>query len=382
MYDAIVVGAGPSGSATAAVAARAGARVLLLDKARFPRYKTCGGGIDGTTYRALRAIDVDPEVVVEAECREVTITYLGRGPTTYQLPDPLARMTMRTDLDHLLVRTAVERGAEFRDGVSIREIRVERDRVTVATDRGTESARYLAGADGVYSPIAKQFALNRRPHVYVANELELEPGADRQAEWRGRLLIDLSVWPLGYGWVFPKARHLSVGVGLPRVCARQVKGLVDRLRRRLDLSGGRVISHRSHMLGFRQPGEPVVRGRVLVAGDAAGLVDPNTGAGIGWAIQSGTIAGRTLAAAAQGTERDLRAYQTAIEQTFDREIRCARIMRNALMARLICFGHRVTGDRAFWRPIFAAIRGELSYTDWFRQTPSARWFAWTHLVPL
>jgi geranylgeranyl reductase family protein len=382
VYDVIVIGAGPAGSAAAVTAAGGGARTLLIDKARFPRYKTCGGGIDGVTAQAIQDLGVDFEDAVEDRTREVVVSYCGRGPTTYRLDRPIAWMTMRTDLDALLARAAVQRGAEFHDGEAIQEIQADRDGVRVQTDRGGYRARVLVGADGVYSQVAKQFRLNRRPLLYVANEIELEAEPAAQTAWQGRLLVDLSLWPLGYGWVFPKRHHLSVGVGLPKQCARQAKPLVDRLRRWLSLEAGQVIRQRSHMLPFRRPGQPVVRGPALVVGDAAGLVDPNTGAGIGWAIRSGILAGETIGSFLRREVDSLRGYQQAIERAFGQEIVLARVMRNLLMLRFALFGHRTAGDRQLWQEIFAIVQGNRTYAEWYAGSPLAKALRWTTLIPL
>ena len=382
MYDVIVIGAGPAGSATAATLAGAGARALLLDKARFPRYKTCGGGIDGLTARAIQDLGVDIEAIVEDASNVVIVSFLGRGPTTYQFDRPIARMTMRTDLDALLAGAAVRRGAEFHDGESIKEIRADQTGVRVQTDRDNYEARVLVGADGVYSQVAKQFRLNRRPLLYVANEVELAADPAAQTAWQGRLLIDLSIWPLGYGWVFPKRHHLSVGFGLPKRCARQAKPLVDRLRGWLGLETGRVISQRSHMLPFRRPGQPVVRGPVLVVGDAAGLVDPNTGAGIGWAVRSGMLAGETIRKFLRREVDSLRGYQRAIERYFGQEIVLARVMRNMIMLRFALFGHRTTGDGQLWHDIFAIVQGDRTYAEWYARSRLAKLLRWGTLIPL
>lgn len=382
MYDAIVVGAGPSGSATAATLAAAGNRVLLLDQARFPRYKTCGGGIDGFAWRALQDLGVSIDPVVEDCSRKLTVVYKGQGPTAYPWPQPLARMTMRTDLDHLLAQAAVERGAEFRDGVSVREISTDSQRVVIETSGGVFTASFLIGADGVYSPIARQFRLNRRPLLFVANEIELVTDPDTQAAWRERLLIDVSVWPMGYGWVFPKSGHLSVGWGMPKVCARQLRAAVATLRERNGLMGGRVLSNRSHMLGFRRPGQPLARGRVAVVGDAAGLVDPNTGAGIGWALRSGMLAGLAIVRALRDEASGLGDYQAAIDKLFVQELGSARVLRNLMMLQFLLFGHRATRLTGLWQDILLAATGERGYGEWYAGSRIGRALRWTNLLPI
>src|SRR6476661_402568 len=115
-YDALVVGAGPAGSSTATHLARAGARVLLVDKARFPRDKPCGGGLTG---RALKRIPVDPSPVVERDVDrfELRLRYGSSFARTHD--KPLIRMTQRRRLDAFLVDHAADAGAEFRDGTGV-----------------------------------------------------------------------------------------------------------------------------------------------------------------------------------------------------------------------------------------------------------------------
>src|SRR3954451_179794 len=140
-FDATVVGAGPAGSTTALRLAREGARVLLLDKARFPRDKPCGGGISA---RALRELPVDPDPVVEHVVDRMELSFGGGRSFLRGTRHPLAHMTQRRRLDHFLAEQAAASGADFRDRVTVEEV----------SDRGVRvdgkwiGSALVIGADG------------------------------------------------------------------------------------------------------------------------------------------------------------------------------------------------------------------------------------------
>ena len=127
-YDAIVVGAGPAGSTAAYRLASAGADVLLLDRARFPRDKPCGGGVTG---RAARLLPFSIEPVVEHVVSAVDLRLRYRKSLARGNGDPLVYMTQRKRLDHFLVQKAVEAGAELREGVKVSDLEVRADGVAV-----------------------------------------------------------------------------------------------------------------------------------------------------------------------------------------------------------------------------------------------------------
>lgn len=382
MYDAIVVGAGPAGSATAAILAQRGARVLLLDRERFPRYKACGGGIDGIAGRFLDQIDVDVEPVVQDVVSELCVTYQGLSPTAYSFARPLARMVMRSEFDALLASAAAERGAEFHDGQKVSRIEDDGRQITVSTETGEYRGSALVGADGVYSLVARIFGLNRHPILYFLTELELAPAEEVQASWAGRSLVDISVWPLGYGWVFPKRSHLSVGSGVPKRCAKDLDSCLERFLRRLNLSEGRVQTARTHGIGFRRKGAPLASDRVLLVGDAGGLADPNTGGGIGWALQSAGFAAEAIMAYLNGNSPSLRPYTVQIDKTLGWQFHLARLIRNSIVLRFALLQGKATGHRTLWREVVRVIQGEEEYSEWYAHSPMAKFLAWTSRIGL
>src|SRR5438034_1890755 len=205
-FDVAVVGAGPAGSMTAYRLARAHARVLLIDKIRFPRDKPCGGGL---TTRAVRQLPVSIEPVVEDEITRVR-RRLRYGRTMERNSERvLCRMTQRRRLDAYLVEQAVEAGATFRDGV---RAEIESDRRLRVGGKPVE-VDALVGADGANGITAKALSLGGDIVNGVALEGNLPYERLPDDEWRGMLVLELAALPGGYGWIFPKGDHVNVGVG-------------------------------------------------------------------------------------------------------------------------------------------------------------------------
>src|SRR5438874_4295067 len=157
--DVLVAGAGPAGSVTAYRLARAGARVLLADRARFPRDKPCGGGL---TLRAVRELPIDVEPVVEdvVDRFEVRLEYRRRFVRGGD--GPLCLMTQRRRLDAHLAAEAAAAGADFRDGTKVDEIVLADDGVAATVGAAKVRAKALVGADGVNGVTARALGLTAR----------------------------------------------------------------------------------------------------------------------------------------------------------------------------------------------------------------------------
>ncbi|QYK43649.1 MAG: geranylgeranyl reductase family protein [Paracoccaceae bacterium] len=281
VHDVAVLGAGPAGAAAAVTAARAGLRVALIDRARFPRDKLCGGGLTGRAQAVMARVfgqAPDPETTLAA--RHVRIVagdaVLGDWPDA-----PPILMVMRRDFDAGLVAAALRAGAE--DFTGARVLRVDAAAPAVEMEDGRRiAARVIVGADGAAGVAAR--ALHGRPFdpATVGFALEVEapavPGAAVE--------IDLGAAAWGYGWAFPKRGSLTVGLG-------GVQARNDDLKARLARYAARHGAAGLRCKGAFIPSGRVVAGRgaVMLAGDAAGCVDPITGEGIAWAMETGHLAG-------------------------------------------------------------------------------------------
>jgi geranylgeranyl reductase family protein len=291
--DVLVVGAGPAGSATAIHLARSGARVLLADKARFPRDKPCGGGLTG---RALRHLPCDVEPVVERVVGRLVVRARYRGKVARTSPDPLIKMTQRRRLDLHLAEQAAAAGADFRDDAGVAELELDDRGVTARVDGTQVRAAFLVGADGANGVVARHAGLGGGIVRGVALEGKVRWSTLAQATYEDAAWVELGVVPGGYGWVFPKGDHANLGVGGWMSEGPSLRAHLDRLARAHGVEPSALADVRGHRLPMRELGAPAARGRVLLVGDAAGLVDPLSGDGIYEAFVSAKLAAEAILA--------------------------------------------------------------------------------------
>jgi geranylgeranyl reductase family protein len=318
-YDVAVVGAGPAGSAAALAAARRGARTVLLERAQLPRYKTCGGGLIGLSLDQLSGTGVDVGALIRDRAERLTVTWDGRWPVSRRSRSgPLVPLVMRAELDAALVGAAAAAGAEVRTGTTVRG--VDPDGTLTLRGGGTICASAVVGAEGSASRVGAAVGV-RCDLVDVGLEGEFPAAAARAAgcdRWEGRLLLDWGPVPGSYGWLFPKGELLTVGVIGSRSAGPQLRAYYGALVRRLGLGGVDPVTDTGHLTRVRAPGSPLQRQRLLVAGDAAGLLEPWTREGISYALRSGRLAGECAA------DGDLSAYPGKIARTLGPEMAAGR----------------------------------------------------------
>lgn len=318
-FDLVIVGAGPAGAAAAlaALAADPAARVALVDRARFPRDKVCGDGLTPAAVTALHELGVAGVIGDARPVRELSVT----GPAGHRLHVPLdlpAYVIPRRVLDARLVTAAVVRGAHLIHG-RVRKIRIDGDRVVV---NGDWSAHCVIGADGANSLVRTSLALRGHPAHHTAVALRgYAPAPPGPARLDIRF-VPGRLWP-AYGWAFDAGHgRVNVGVGTFDATTRPSRG---ELRELLAELFGDLAPVPDGLAGHRLPlssGRPLLgSGRVLLAGDAAGLVDPLTGEGIHTALLSGMLAGR---AAITDPTRALTAYRHAARTRLGRRLRHLR----------------------------------------------------------
>jgi geranylgeranyl reductase family protein len=343
-FDVVVVGAGPAGSTAALVLARSGARVALADKAAFPRDKACGDlvgprGVQVLADLGLRVPDAgqgsDLLAVGPSGRRSRLPAFTGRSYPGHGIIVP------RLVLDHALREAAVAAGAV---PVRARITGVETGRggrvdAVVSSDGQRLAGEVIIAADGALSPVARMagmldpqaalwgFAI--RAYLPATVPLPL------------LVLLDASPWRIypGYGWLFPGAdgqANVGIGVGLGHDRRQaQLRGdlarLVALLGRHGDLSTdaqpGPVMGGWLRMGGA---GAPPAAGNVLLVGDAAGLINPLQGEGIGPAMVSARLAAEAVLA---GPARAGHAYTEAIEAALGRYMAGASAVQGVLLRR-------------------------------------------------
>ncbi|MFD3478452.1 geranylgeranyl reductase family protein [Streptomyces sp. NPDC058695] len=379
VWDVVVVGAGPAGASAAYAAAVAGRSVLLLEKAELPRYKTCGGGIIGPSRDALPP---GFELPFRDRIDAVTFSLDGKFTRTRRSRHMLFGLVNRADFDHQLVEHAEKAGAELRTGTTVS--RVEQhgsavpDRRTVAVilqDGETILARAVVGADGSASRIGAHVGV-KLDQVDLGLEAEIPVPETVAEDWKGRVLIDWGPMPGSYGWVFPKGDTLTVGVISARGEGAATKRYLEDFIARLGLAGFEPSVSSGHLTRCRADDSPLSRGRVLVCGDAAGLLEPWTREGISFALRSGRLAGEWAVRVSEAHDavdarRQALNYAFAVKAGLGVEMSVGRRMLTVFERRPGVLHAAITGFRPAWKAFARITRGSTTLGEIVRTYPMA-----------
>jgi geranylgeranyl reductase family protein len=315
IYDAIVVGAGPAGSIAAYELARAGLDVILLDAARFPRRKACGGAIPP---RPGAGAGVDIGACAEGVLRTVRVTCGGQGETRLDSGEPIAYLVCRERFDHVLIERARGAGARVAERTRVLGVEEGERTVTVRTTSGVIAGWFLVGADGANSVVARSLGLFRRVPAMVSLSTEVAAADLRGAVVDEAAYVDLGVIPYGYGWAFRRGEVASVGVAGRALPRQDVRSPLGRLVGRFGLSGD-AIAHavRGHMIPlYAGPGRRLSTRRSVLVGDAGGLVEGFLGEGIDYAMRSGALAAHVIAEAERIGRGNVHVYDELVRREF------------------------------------------------------------------
>ena len=358
--DVVVVGAGPAGTAAAITARARGLSVVCVDKARFPRDKTCGDGLTANALRLLEKLGVsaaDLDATEPAFVRETVLVSPSGRRSRLSLPiDGVhAAVVSRRLLDAALVAHARRRGVDIREGVAIEGLKQDADSVELTlADGAVLDAAHVIAADGHWSTVRARWNPTRRA-ISASGTRCVSTSKTSTTTASG-------------------CSSSAISCPATRGCSRCRAGGERRLRRaRSDGRSGRELKDlwpdllarpvMREVLGPRaRPCEPVrawpiparydparlAHGRVLFAGDAAGVVDPMTGEGIAQAIETGMLAAEAIATGAD--------YRRLVHRAVGRDLRFANLLQSIL--------RRPLGARA-------AIRAA-DLTPWTRRN-FARW---------
>ena len=347
-YDVAIVGGGPAGASAAWQAVQAGARVVVLDKAEFPRDKPCGDGLTARAVSLVQKMGLADELDKFHRVNRATVF----SPTRLELSFPRrpgmpnhGHCIARRELDPLLLNHAQAAGAEVRQSTEVAGPLVNDDgRVTGVTLKSGEQvlADAVIAADGAYSPVKRGLKLASRHNGYSAIAIRTEMQANRpdsdSLDVHMRLRFQGDQLP-GYGWVFPMgAGRINVGLGYvnsykrwQQINATSLLGeFLATLPAEWELPPINELQKAKAVQAWRLPmgftAWPPWRPGVVFAGDALGAARPASGAGISKALQSGLAAGEcVIAALTNGGPDDFTNYEQRISSTWGREYRNGRL---------------------------------------------------------
>lgn len=356
-YEVIISGGGPAGAILGYELACKGIDVQLLEKEKFPRYKPCAGGI---TVRAAGILGFDLGDLVRQPVNGICAMFRGKPSFTKDYDEPIAYTVMRDEFDACLLDRASRAGAKVRQDCAVRQVDIGPDGYLVRTSQGNLHCRYLAGADGAKSPVARALGLTKKVQYGTGIVTEVSPSPDKVAKLGPRMLIELGRLPGGYGWVFPKGDHVSAGIGGRERQAGRLKSHLGMMLKDFDLNGEDYTT-KGHLLPVAGRNPTLHAGKALLVGDAAGLVDPCTGEGIHNAVKSARLAAAAIQQCIRQNQQDLMAYQDMISADILPELRAARSL-----ARL--FGwfpgtctRAIRDHDRLWRASCRLLRGEETY---------------------
>jgi geranylgeranyl reductase family protein len=343
MFDVAIVGAGPAGCAAALSAERLGLRSVIVDRATFPRDKTCGDGLTTGALRLLESLGIraanlraDDDLGYRG-VRAIAVQSPSGRRIDLALPKPgeFAAVVSRQRLDAAMFASVARTSVETITGFDVATLERADDAVTIGCGSRTVRARYVIACDGHWSTVRKLLRPSEGPYLgewHAVRQYHADVDADRL--W---VLFERDLLP-GYAWVFPLPNgHANVGYGVLRRQGRSGKHLRslwpnllarEAMRTILGPRARAVEPVRAWPIPTRYRPDDLVTGRVLFAGDAASVVDPMTGEGIAQAIETGMLAARSIASG-----HDVGAtYRDLVHEAIGRDLRFAGLLSKVLAA--------------------------------------------------
>ena len=336
-YDVVIVGAGPSGSTAAKCLAEKEVKVLLIDKKKFPRDKPCGGGLP---TRVLKRFPYVIDLIDSISYGSITYSSSLKYRLKIQRDKPLIATILRKNFDYGLVKIAVAKGVDFLDEKTVTDIKILKDKAIIILEDGEKvESEIVIGADGARSAIVEKSNLVKNTDdicvSLVQEQTMLEEQLKKYFSEKRTIHIFIKIQGIaGYGWIFPKKKHVSVGIGefesavdksKPKTNLKEIyEKYIDTLKENNILPRDFKIENPKGSTLPVFPLEKTFADRVLLCGDAAGFINSITGEGIYYAMTSGEIAANVIDEALKAndtSERFLSKYQKLWKDEFGKDLK-------------------------------------------------------------
>ncbi len=329
VFDVIIVGAGPAGSSCAYNLKRLNAKlnILLIDKATFPRYKPCGGGISPDVFNYF---DFDLSEVIDYRCNESVMVIDGQRTCT-KTSEVL--MVRREVFDDFLLKKSIEKGVEVQMGCAVSSLERDKLHVLVKTSQGDFSSKIVVIAEGARGQLAKKLGIAPKNNIVAGMEYEHYTKA-----LDGKLEINFDQSNSFYAWNFPKSDGLSLGVGaFIKGKKKKGSGLPQQLKayvRDFDVDALERKNLHGHPIALYSGRSKLVHQNIMLIGEVAGCVDPLTAEGIRPAIKSGYLAAEVLNQVfITNKPRQLKKYNQLFHREIGKDFQYARLFSYCLQKK-------------------------------------------------
>jgi len=318
-YDVAIVGAGPAGSFLAYLLSKEKFKVILIDKEKFPREKICAGGL---TPKVLKIIPFNLKPVIEKEIFSLRLISKSKKNLYKKYQRPFVYTVKRARFDNFLAQKAKRVGAVFLPKHKVKKIVEKNGFWQIEAGNKLVKAKVVVGADGANSFVARLMGF-RVDSIDIGLQYEIPHLKQQNTQ---TITIGWDLIPDGYAWVFPNRQFLEVGVAGPKSLGKKLKLYLETWvkflglkRDNLPLSGYPIV-HR-----LRQT--PLVKDKMILIGEAAGLNEPLTGEGIFYALKSAQIAAKHLKDFLTGNPTALKNYERNINQEILPELKTAYLLK-------------------------------------------------------
>ena len=376
-YDVVVVGAGPAGSTAAKNLAEKGIKVLLLDKATFPRDKPCGGGLPTRVQKRFPYIKPFLDSVSYG-------TTMFSSSLRYRCDlvreKPFVEMVLRKNFDFGLLSLAQKAGVTFLGGKSVIDVVIQKDKASVMLEDGqTINTQMVVGSDGMHSVVAEKTNLSKKLEVLCISLMQEQPLTAKQLTtyFTKKRLIYLFIKAhgiAGYAWVFPKKTTVNIGIGefqsaiskeRPKIPLKEsYEKFIATLKEKKLLPADFPVENLKGATLPIFPLENTYGDRVLLCGDAAGFINPITGEGIYYAMVSGHIAADVIAQGLKSqnlSHQFLSRYQTLWNNDFGKDLKALGRFNNQWGKDSERIVRLMMRDKKFARLIIGVTGGQISF---------------------
>lgn len=365
MYDLIIVGGGPSGSAAGRLAGKMGLETLLIEKETFPRYKACGGGL---SEHAMSYLDHEiPDNIQERDIYGAKLYYKDMMIEGYK-DHRLSILVTRSVLDNYLLDMARDVGIEVHTNEKVTDLTELNDHVEVHTDNTIYRSKFVIIAEGSQGTLKNKVRRKDRKDEYGVCMVTEVKENNETIEERLHNAIELHFGGIGqgYGWIFPHRGYYSVGVGGIVKYAHNPKTIMLDLLKSNGFQGDYKLH--GHTIPSGGVKRDLVGSRIVLCGDSAGFVDTFTGEGMTYAIRSGQIAVEVIHGILSSDQHSgsLSRYSSRCQSEFGEHLRYSRLFTKIMYTYPDVTFRIFTGQKEIFDKFLDVVAFKITYKDFLK----------------